>query len=241
MLISYLYTKRYTDALSGRYLTGINGLSFYDAVQDTGAFYDAGIHEMLFRQLGLIENNEKSDINKIAYTILKLRNDPWFARFLHEIRCFVSGLVSMQKEKKLPISHLIYSNVPQIINPRNNKVSDLSESIWTLSHNLMDISPFKKGYNKVPQLEEKSILLLTATPTELDISRKLALAHGYTYIDKVLSVEEFSYVECTRYDSKKLYIARTHMGSVNAALIIQQKKRIAVVWLEEIPLVQIGI
>lgn len=74
------------------------------------------------------------------------------------------------------------------------------------------------------QEQKYKVLLLSASPLEYRILRRITIERGYKFLDKTVAEnEEFSYAECMDTPNKKIYIAYTDMGSMHAATVIHQR------------------
>jgi len=215
IMVSY-FNKRFLDAFQGAILTNIPGIGYYDKYQKTEFLFDFVIlKEMLLRLLII---SGFSNAEKEFYNIIAIKGDKYYNVFLQEIRKLLHGLYTLCNGDKS--NALIYIKGINYLKDNNSfKLEDKLDNLFSFNNNLLKHDEFRKGYESM-KITSKKVLILTATILEYKVAREIASARGLKFVEKELDNENFSYTECIGYNDLNVFLARTHMGSLNSALSV---------------------
>lgn len=218
-LIIQIYNRRYCDEFNGTYLTGIPGLTYYDQFEKTGLFYNYIILREFFKALRILSEYYFCENEKL----LCLFENRYYGVLLNEVRRFLSGICKMNYS--IPQTILFIRSCLKNQFAGTDSCEDIIIKLLSISNSLKKNNYFfKEGYDVMSE-ENKRILIISASVLEYRVLRECAIKNGYTFTDVDTNLDEFSYAECLTLDEKKIFLARTDMGALNAAHTIDVLNR----------------
>ena len=208
--ISFLYTKRYLDALHGTILHGIPNLMRYSSLcEDTFPDYDYQIYNLVLPHIlyGSCQMNMSVD-KAVEVVSITRRNDSLYPLLLNRLKALIRGLASLSLSKSMSfIRENVLNHLRSLIIAEPPKSFSLEESFARL---LRLENACKKNYPNIiddmPQTE--TILLVVATQTELK-----RLLDFYSCHEAHIKIGYHTYWLAGVVKGRSIYIVKTQMSS----------------------------
>lgn len=208
------YDQHYLNVMSGKIMTGIPGLDYYDTLQKSGLYFNFPFHDAIYGKLGML-CKPSTPVEQTAYALLDVRMQKNFKLLIQEIKKICCGITRSSISPALFLARLH-------VHPSESFDTKVIQ-LWEVSQLLCKENPkFREGYYQMSE-DKRKVLVLAASPLEYRILRQTAYERGYRFVDKQdPGNEEFSYAECNESLDKKLFLAWTDMNSLHSSLAIQQ-------------------